>query len=194
MERCLHTLAVASALLMGAGSAAAQTTTYEFGQLLSGAGAPTDLPFATLTATLVGADIQFTLDAYGLDLFTGSAPFIGALAIAGDGSGTSVANVTGDAPVSLANGGGPGGGWSFRFDLTGPKANRLTDDETVSWTWVGGAGQFDDVAAHVQGIDYGATSSAWYGVTSPVPEPGTLPLALASLGVLGLVARRRMPR
>ena len=194
MNRSLHTLAVASALVLGAASAAAQTTTYEFGQLISGTGAPTDLPFATLTATLDGADVQFTLDAFGLDLFTGDAPFIGALAVDGDAAGTSVASVSGDAPVSLANGGGPGGGWSFRFDLTGQKGDRLTDDESVSWTWLGGAGQFEGFAAHVQGIDYGATTSAWYGNPSPVPEPGTLPMALASLGVLGLVARRRLRR
>jgi hypothetical protein len=169
--------------------ALAQTTVYEFGQLLSGDGAPAELNFATLSATVSGNDIVFTLDADGLDLFSGSEPFLGALAIDGDKVG-SLSGISGDAPVSMKNGGGPGGGWEFRFDFTGPKQQRLVDDETVSWTWVGGAGHFDGIAAHVQGIDYGRTDSAWYTAVA-VPEPGAYAMFLSGLAVLGAAAVRR---
>jgi len=169
--------------------ALAQTTVYELGTLLSGDGAPPELDFATLSATVVGNDIVFTLDAHGLDLFDGSQPFLGALAIDGDKVG-SITGISGDAPVNMKNGGGPGGGWEFRFDFTGPRQQRLTDDETVSWTWVGGAGHFTGLAAHVQGIDYGRTDSAWYTAVA-VPEPGAYAMFLSGLVVLGASALRR---
>ena len=169
--------------------AVAQTTVYEFGQLLSGDGAPADIDFASLSATVVGSDIVFTLSASNLDLFDGKQPFLGALAIDGDQVG-SITGVSGDAPVSMANGGGPGGGWEFRFDFTGPKKQRLVDDETVNWTWLGGAGHFTGLAAHVQGIDYGQTTSAWY-TTVAVPEPSAYAMFLSGLVVLGGSALRR---
>ena len=98
--------------------------------------------------------------------------------------------MNGDAPVNMANGGGPGGGWDFRFDFTGAKKQRLTDDEVVTWTWVGGAGHFTGIGAHVQGIDYGGTNSAWY-TTVAVPEPGAYAMFLSGLAVLGASALRR---
>jgi hypothetical protein len=190
LTRPFSTCALAfGALVALPAPALAQTTVYEFGQLLSGDGAPAELNFATLSATVVGNDILFTLDADGLDLFNGKQPFLGALAIDGDKVG-SLADISGDAPVSMKNGGGPGGGWEFRFDFTGPKQQRLVDDEAVSWTWVGGAGHFDGIAAHVQGIDYGQTSSAWYTAVA-VPEPGAYAMFLSGLAVLGAAAVRR---
>lgn len=169
--------------------ALAQTTVYEFGQLLSGDGAPVDVNFATLSATVVGNDINFTLSAHSLDLFTGSQPFLGALSIDGDKVG-SITGISGDAPVNMKNGGGPNGGWEFRFDFTGPKQARLTDNEAVSWTWVGGAGHFTGIGAHVQGMDYGQTTSAWYSAVA-VPEPGAYAMFLSGLAVLGASALRR---
>lgn len=165
-------LALSSALAMALVGAPltlrAQTTYYEFGQLLSGDGAPVTLSFATLTATVFGNDMVFTLSAHGLDQFAGTEPFLGALAIEGDAVG-SISDVSGNAPVKMVNGGGPGGNWAFRFSLTGRNKDRLVDDETVSWTWVGGAGHFVGVAAHVQSISYGDTTSAWYQSDSVPP-------------------------
>ena len=190
ITRHLSTCAFAlTAMVAAPATAMAQTTVYEFGQLLSGDGAPAEIDFATLSATVVGSDIVFTLSAHGLDQFEGTQPFLGALAIDGDKVG-SVGAVSGDAPVSMKNGGGPNGGWEFRFDFTGPKKQRLVDDESVGWTWFGGAGHFTDIAAHVQGIEYGQTTSAWYTAVA-VPEPGAYAMFLSGLAVLGASALRR---
>lgn len=194
LQRHIALTAIAAAALVAAPlSASAQTTVYEFGQLLSGDGAPEQLDFATLSATVSGNDVLFTLDAFGLEQFDGSKPFLGALAVDGEKVG-GLGNVSGDAPVKMVNGGGPNGGWEFRFNFTKGK-NRLTDDETVSWTWIGGAGHFTDFAAHVQGIDYGNTTSAWYQAVA-VPEPGAYAMFLSGLVVLGAsaVRRRRLGR
>lgn len=189
LQHHLALCAVAAAAMAAAPlSASAQTTVYEFGQLLSGDGAPEQLDFATLSATISGSDVLFTLDAHGLEQFDGSVPFIGSLAVDGDKVGY-VGNVSGDAPVKMANGGGPNGSWEFRFNFTKGQ-NRLTDDETVSWTWFGGAGHFTDFAAHVQGISYGETTSAWYTAVA-VPEPGAYAMFLSGLAVLGASAVRR---
>ncbi|HEX5688158.1 MAG TPA: PEP-CTERM sorting domain-containing protein [Ideonella sp.] len=186
------TATLLSAWLAQPVAASAQTTVYHFGDLLSGDGAPVQLDFATLSATVSGNDVLFTLDAQNLDLFDGKQPFIGALTIDGDRVG-GVGGVSGDSPVKMVNGGGPNGGWEFRFDLTGKKKDRLVDDESVSWTWIGGAGHFTNIGAHVQGLDYGGTTSAWYQ-TLAVPEPGAYAMFLSGLAVLGVSAlRRRRP-
>jgi hypothetical protein len=182
-----RTTILSAVLAICAGSASA--TTYTFGTLLSGSGAPTNVTFATLTADVVGNDVQFTLDASGLDLFAGSTPFIGSLAIDGTRTG-SVSDVSGGVNnVALRPGGGPGGNFDFRFAIGLGAGDRLTDGESVSWTWVGGAGNYTDIALHVQGIDYGSTSSAWY--VSAVPEPATWALMLSGAALLGWTKRRR---
>lgn len=170
-RRLVHSCMLAMTLCAAPFALRAQTMVYEFGQLLSGSGAPETPSFATLSATVSGDDVMFTLQAHGLDLFVGTQPFLGSLAVNGDNVG-SVAGVSGDAPVKMVNGGGPGGNWGFRFSFIGKARDRLVDDETVSWTWVGGASHFAGFAAHVQGISYGDTTSAWYSGPEVPPDGG----------------------
>lgn len=196
-------------LVLAAGHAQADSATVEFGALLSGDGAPTTANFAQLTVKDVGNNAVFTLSASDLALFSGAAPFLGSIALELDGnmpSKSSVSDVSGGVTsVSIAKGGGPGGNWDMRFDFGQGANNRLLNGETVTWTWVGGAGLWDDddMAAHVQGISYGGTTSAWYRaaedddcnkggvITTPtvVPEPATS--AMFGLGLLAVGALRR---
>lgn len=180
-------LLAASLSVVAAGS---QAATYTFGTLLSGNG-PAASSFATLTVTQSGNDLKFSLSATGLDLL-GPDSFLGAIAVDGVKTG-SISSVVGGSPVTIANGGGPGGSFDFRIDLTGPQKARLTDNESVSWTWVGANQSLDSLhfAAHVQGVGIsGADSSLWYGPTA-VPEPESYALLAVGLGVIGLSLRHR---
>jgi len=169
----------------------AAAETFTFGSLYDGAGAPERLSFATMTATTVGDDVHFVLDAWGLDQFASDlaiGAFIGSIEVDGTRIG-SVGDVTGGADVVMARRSGIG--WAFRFDLSETGISRLVDDEVVSWTWFGGAGYYDDFAARVRGLD-----TAVYGVdhafyTTAVPEPATYALFAGGLAVVGAVARRR---
>jgi len=189
--------ALAAALTLAV-TPAAFADTFTFGNLLAGNG-PGTASFATLSVTQVGGDLQFTLSAPGLDQF-GSNTFLGAIAVDGQGVGSIIDRI-GDSPVALANGGGPTGIFDFRFDLTGPQQARLTDDESVSWTWANAAQSISNLhfAAHLQSVDLpGYDDSLWYSpgpvVRQPVPEPETAALMLAGLGVVGLLSRRRARR
>lgn len=183
-------LMAAAVSLAATGSHAA---TFTLGNLLAGNG-PLAPNLATLTVTQSGNDLNFSLSAAGLDLF-GPNAFLGAIAVDGLKTG-SISSIVGDAPVTMANGGGPGGVFDFRIDLTGPKQARLTDNESVSWTWVGANQSLDTLhfAAHVQGVGIsGADSSLWYSTTA-VPEPESYALLAAGLGVIGVSLRRRRSR
>jgi hypothetical protein len=174
----------------------AHAATDSFGTLLAGSYTPSS-SFASLTYTNVGNVYTFTLTADDLDaLFTAGA-FIGAIAV--DSAVTPVVSaVTGDSPVTVVSGGGPGGGYEFRFDLTGAKQARLTSGESVTWTATFASAvelSASSFALHVQGLTVAQGDSAWYTVSTPtvsaVPEVDTYAMMALGLGLMGFVARRR---
>ncbi|NDY91264.1 PEP-CTERM sorting domain-containing protein [Ideonella livida] len=201
-------LLAAGCAALAMGSAGATSQTFTFGTLLSGTGAPTTASFASLVVNEVDQDVQFTLVASNLEQLAGANDFIGSLAVMLEDGGSqgSVGTVSGLKEVKISAGGGPGGDWDFRFTLgKGNNDNggnaRLEDGESASWTWVGGAGQWLGFALHVQAIEYGNTTSAWYGATIPVtpdppvtvvPEPAPAAMLAAGLALLGW--RRRQAR
>jgi hypothetical protein len=168
--------------------------TEDYGTLLSGSFQPTET-FATLSVDGAGSVYNFTLSALDLNSIFTNGAFIGAVAInVSSDIVPTVTNVTGDSPVIYSPGGGPGGVWEFRFDLTGPSQARLTADESVSWTATFAQPVTfvdDQFALHVQSIGEENGGSAWYTNTSPVPEPESYAMMLAGLGLMGFIVRRR---
>lgn len=129
LKKTAMTMALLAAM---AGSVAAQATTNDqYGDLLAGSFTPA-ASFATLSYSNTGNVYYFTLTANDLNsLFTNKA-FIGSIAVDSPASVT-ISDVSGGAPVSLNPGGGPGGGFDYRFVLFQGQ-NRLTAGESVSWT------------------------------------------------------------
>ncbi len=201
MTRIAPKIAFAAALAVF--GTAAQAADFVFGTKVAGDGAGT-VNFASLTITQNGANVDFFLNAYGLEAF-GPGAFLNSIlfteASIAPGFGACCSPVVGGTVVSIAAGGGPGFPGSdtglSRFSLTDGEA-RLTDGETVSWTWENlvFAG-VPTLAANVQGISL-EDSQTGSGVYVPadfavpgIPEPGTYALMLGGLGVLGFLARRR---
>lgn len=174
--------------------------TATFGTPLSGTGPTTT--FASLTYNQVGDgdDWQFTLTADDLaSIFAASGAFIGSMAVdvpgssPSYGSGLAMTGVSGGvSTVEAKNGGGPTGVFDFRIDFGGG-SDRLTSNESVSWTWTdSGYSSFSQLALHVQGLDgntAGYSESIWY--IPVVPEPETYALMVAGLGAMLLIGRRR---
>jgi hypothetical protein len=172
----------------------AMAITEDYGTLLSGSFQPTET-FATLSVEGGGSIYNFTLTALDLNSIFANGAFIGAVAVnVNSALAPTITDVFGGSPVTYSPGGGPGGVWEFRFDLTGPRQARLTANESVSWTATFAqpvAFEGDEFALHVQGIGQQNGGSAWYVNSSPVPEPETYAMMLAGLGLMGFVTRRR---
>jgi hypothetical protein len=175
--------------------------TQTFGTPLSGTG-PT-ATFASLSFNQIGDgdDWQFTLSADNLaSIFGASGAFIGVAAVDVPGSspnyhsGLPMGSVSGGvSSVAARNGGGPTGVFDFRLGFGGG-SDRLTSNESVTWTWNNsGYTSFNEFALHVQGLEgntAGNSGSIWY-VPSPVPEPETYALMLAGLGAMVFLGKRR---
>lgn len=190
MAKIFRALLVSLSLLA---SAPAMAITEDYGTLLSGSYQPSET-FATLTVDGSGSVYNFTLAALDLNSIFNAGAFIGAIAVdLSPNLVPTISNVTGGAPVGYSPGGGPGGAFEFRFDLTDGSA-RLTANETVSFTATfADAVTFngDEFALHVQNIGEANGGSAWYVNSSPVPEVDTYVMMMAGLGLMGFVARRR---
>lgn len=190
MKSVLKNLFLSLCLLV---STTASAITIQYGDLLAGSFQP-DVPFASLDLTGGTTVYNFTITAYDLNAIFTPGAFIGALAVDlnHDDATVVISNVSGGAPVTFSNGGGPTGVFDFRFDLTGPKGARLTANESVSWTATFSRPvAFNALAMHVQGLTEAQGGSAWYVNTSPIPEPETYGMLLFGIGMIGFVARRK---
>ena len=105
LHRVTGALALAAVALIPAPASAED---FDFGSLIQGDGAPLTASFASLSTTVVGNDVLFTLDAYGLDQFSGNEPWIGAMSVDGMKTGA-ISDVNGDANVTMGKGDGPDG-------------------------------------------------------------------------------------
>lgn len=176
-------------LIMGS---SAQAASYHFGHLLSTGGGPTNIHFADLEINDLGSGHwSFFLHNINLSTF-GSGASIDAMAVDGV-TPSSVTTVSGGgvSNVSKNPGGGPGGGFDFRY-IFGRGSDTLVTGESVSWNAFGlGSSHLPingELALHVQGTQF-SPNSAWY--TSPVPEPETYAMFLVGLGLLGFSVRNR---
>ncbi|WP_029148161.1 PEP-CTERM sorting domain-containing protein [Methylophilus sp. 5] len=194
--RFLNSLIFSLAMLVSVSSHAAVET---YGELLSGTYEP-GADFASLSVSNTGNVYTFTLSAYDLNaLFTNKA-FIGSIAVKAtpdvSAGNITISNISGGVTsLTAGNGGGPGGGWDFRFVL-GQGQDRLLANESITWTATfASASQvtLDDYALHVQGLTKAQGDSAWYLnsiVTTPVPEPASSGMVLAGLAfVFGMRKR-----
>jgi len=188
--------------------AAASSTLYEFGNLLSGSFSPS-ASFAQLSYTPSGPNsFHFTLASVNMNALFTSGSFIGGIAVNTvantKASSVTISNFTssgvngGISGISAKNGGGPGGNiWDFRFDVgSGGSSDRFGGQQIASWTatFSGAAPiQFADkgFAVHVQGLTSSQGGSAWYSPSSSAPEPEIYAMMLSGMLLVGFATRRR---
>lgn len=192
MRNLLKSFLFAVSVMMASPAFAA---TEDYGTLIAGTYQPSS-SFASLSITGSGNVYNFTLTAYDLNSIFTSGAFIGAIAVDTNVAALpTISGVAGGSPVSVHTSSGPLGQFDFWFDLTGPRAARLTANETVSWvatfaqpvSFVG-----NEFALHVQGLTAAQGDSGWYvNSTSPVPEPETYGMLLVGLGLISFVAKRK---
>jgi hypothetical protein len=84
---------------------------------------------------------------------------------------------------------------NFAVKLTGPGGYSATDTTPSNFYFAGlTPGSFTfTVSGNATGQLGGSYLGALGAVTAPVPEPGTMAMVLAGLGVVGWVSRRRRP-
>ena len=202
------TLAVAGLLAFSGSVRAAVTTTYNFGNLLTGyGGAPEVANFATLAMTDNSGGIwTFTLTINNNLLSTfGNNAFIGSMSF--DFTPDPVnrnltttfisSNVGGVTSVGRTNGTGNSGLTDIDFGTKfgGGSSNRLSENDYVSWRISGlGTSQYTNMYVHVQGGPGGGSAkyaAIRYTPMTAIPEPETYAMLLTGLGLLGFTARRR---
>jgi hypothetical protein len=203
----LRKTAIALAAMLACAGAQAQTTTYNFGTLLSGTVQPTS-SWATLAVTTTN-NTNYTFELHLASnfgsLFGNANAFVGKVLFNTNGAdpvSRSVALAPGSwgvSTISYSSSAAHPGSVDFDFSETlgGGASNRLVSGETVRWTTSFAqptgfiAPQF---ALHVQSIGLSG-DSGWYvpsgGSAMPVPEPESYALMLAGLGLLAFMRRRR---
>ena len=198
------TLAVAGLLAFSGSVRAAVTTTYNFGNLLTGyGGAPAVANFATLAMTANGGGIwtfKLTIDNGLFSTFGSNNAFIGSMSFDFNPDPDNKklktefisSNLGGVPSVKLTSGTGLSGlsDIDFGTKFGNGAGNRLSQNDYVSWKISGlGTSQYTNMYVHVQGGPNGG--SAKYTPMSAIPEPETYAMMLAGLGLLGFTARRR---
>lgn len=168
-----------------------------FGDLLSGSYQPGS-NFAELSVSGSGNVYNFTLKAYDLEtLFLTSGAKIGRLAIDTDKainpSDITISSVSGGVTSVFAkNAGAPTGTWDFSFKFPNSDSDKLTANESISWTATFSQDvSFTQYAVHVQGLTTEQGSSAWYTSVTAVPEPETYGMMALGLGLMALIVRRK---
>ena len=153
----------------------ANATTFDFSYTFSGT---SDTVVGTVQGTLDGG---FVDNLHDLTLSYDGHAFSGATL--GQTWDASVVDFT-SAPVRLA------------FD--GSQNNFLFSDGTLSFGYIndlanfGGANVFaTDLSLVVNNADFDGGTGTWSLTAAPIPEPGSVALMLAGLGLLGVAARRR---
>ena len=198
------TLAVAGLLAFSGSVRAAVTTTYNFGNLLTGyGGAPAVANFATLAMTANGGGIwtfKLTIDNNLFSTF-GNNAFIGTMSF--DFNPDPVnrnlkttflgSNIGGVRSVGLTSANGNSGlsDIDFGTKFGQGSGNRLSQNDYVSWSISGlSSSIYTNSYVHVQGGPNGG-SAKYTPIMSAIPEPETYAMMLAGLGLLGFTARRR---